>query len=208
MKKISMTILSLLLIIDVQLWASSFRITVPEKLVEENVTLLLYMLDGNGNQSVGKFHLDQNVVSRVILQQELEMTSCDDIALMQTSDLREADLSLDEQAVVVCFELDQSVQVIRILVVKDCLFDVDPLFDIVSLSFNALEFEHFYDDAEFDELSSLTQTLSEQSSETLANCSESHATWFDQYMAYAKIFVLMQYSKASRAVRGVSSWWN
>lgn len=206
MKKIFMFALSLLLIINVQVWASSFRITVPEKLVEKNVTLLLYMLDGDGNQSVGKFHLDQGAASRVILQQELEMTSCDDVALMQTSVLQESDLH-GEQAVVVCFELDHAVQVIRILVVKDCLLDVDP-FDIVSVSFNSFEFDQFYEDTVFDELSSLTQTLNEQTPDTLAHRHQPHPSWFNEYMAYAKIFVLMQYGKAQRVVRGVSSWWN
>lgn len=206
MKKISAIVLSVLLIIDMQLLASSFHIAVPEKLVEKNVTLLLYMLDGNGNQSVGKCHLDQTIASRVILQQELEMTSYDDIALMQTSDLRESD-SLDGQAIVVCFELDYEVQIVRILVVKDCLLDADP-FDIVSVSFDSLDFNNNLYQDEFDELSCLTETINEQSSQSLANRCQGDSSWFNQYMAYAKIFMLMQYGKASRAMRGVSSWWN
>lgn len=210
MKKISAILLNIFLMTNLQILTSSFRITVPEKLVEKNVTLLLYMLDGNGNQSVGKCHLDQSVASRVILQQELEMTSYDDVALMQTSDLRETD-SLDQQAVVVCFELDYAVEIIRILVVKDCLLDVDPFFDIVAVSFDSLEldpFSHGPQTQDDDELSSLTSVINQQSPHDLAHRCKNDPSWFHQYMAYAKIFMLMQYGKATRAVRGVSSWWN
>jgi len=207
MKSKIILLCTVLLLSYTNIKSSLFHIAIPEKLVEQQATLLLYMLDADGNQSVGKCQLDSSCRSRSILQEELEMTSCADADLMSTSiDLLDNHIE-NQQAVVVCFELDGAVQVVRILVIKDCLLDNDP-FDVVSLSFNALDFDGLSTEMmEEDELSSLVTAIAEQSADSMSTRCHSSSSFLEQYLLYAKIFMLMQYGKAQRVVRGVSSLW-
>jgi hypothetical protein len=208
MKNAITLLFSFLLLSNSPLESSMFRIAVPEQLVEEKATLLVYMRDANGNQLVGKCHLDQGCRSRSILQTEFEMTSFADEDLMSISiDLLKNDIK-DDQSVVVCFELDGTFQVLRILVIKDCLLDSDP-FDVLSLSFNSIDADDSGENTEDDELSSLAKSLDEEGADSLADrMPHQSSSWFEQYLLYAKIIVLMQYGKVQRVVRDVSSWWN
>lgn len=206
MKNKFISLCMVLLLSQTYLESSLFHIAVPEQLVEQQATLLLYMLDADGNQSIGKCQLNSSCRSRSILQQELEITSCADADLMSIGiDLLHNQIE-DQQAVVVCFELDDIVQVVRILVIKDCFFDNDP-FDIVSVSLNALDLDSQCCEMADDELSSLATSIAQHSADELAYRSRSRVSFIEQYLLYAKIFMLMQYGKAQRAVRGVSSLW-
>lgn len=197
----------LVLTMCIKLQASCLSVAIPEQLVNQNATLLLYMVDGSGKQSVGKCHLDQNCRFRAILQRELEITSSDVADVLPVSmDLLKSDVAA-ESAVVICFELDMQVQVFRILVVKSTLLEEDP-FDVVSLLVHeSVGLHELYADMAYDELSSLAQTVEQQQDAVTAQYKNNPA-WFEQYMLYAKIFMLMQYNKAQRAMRNVSSWWN
>jgi len=206
MKNKIILLCTVLLLSYAHLESSLFHIAVPEQLVEQQATLLLYMLDADGNQSVGKCQLDSSCRSRSILQQELEMTSCADAELMSTSIDLLHNQTEDQHAVVVCFELDGIVQVVRILVIKDCFLDNDP-FDIVSVSFSSLDFDGMCTEMADDELSSLATSIAEHSASDIEHRSRNRTSFIEQYLLYAKIFMLMQYGKAQRAVRGVSYLW-
>lgn len=195
-----------LLLSCMYLESSLFHIAVPEMLVDEQATLVLYMLDTQGNQSVGKLQLDSSCRSRSILQAELQITSCCEVDLIGATsmDLLHQDAS-DLQSVVVCFELDDIVQVMRILVIKDCFLDNDP-FDIVSVDFNALDMQCANLSQEQDEFGALVESIQSHSLDHVSYQSRNTTSNFEQYLLYAKIFMLMQYGKAQRVMRGMSSW--
>lgn len=187
--------------------SSSFQLIVPEMLVDQQASLLLYLQDQYGNQSVGKCQLTSSCRSRSIFQHELELTTCADAALIDATSVEAMfQQAKNQDSIVVCFEFDETVQVLRILVIKDCLLDSDP-FDIVSLPMSSLDldFDVVAQENQIDELAALTESITAGDVTELTRNAARQA-WFEQYMAYAKIFMLMQYGKAQRAMRGMSSW--
>ena len=88
------------------LFGLMFNVAVPEALVQQQATLLVYMVDQNDNQVIGKFQLNEKCRVEAIQHQELVWTSCDDASLMQTSIDLLAESNVDQNSVVISFDLD------------------------------------------------------------------------------------------------------
>ncbi|MBP9765403.1 hypothetical protein KBD08_03645 [Candidatus Babeliales bacterium] len=187
------------------LFGLMFNVAVPEALVQQQATLLVYMVDQNDNQVIGKFQLNEKCRVEAIQHQELVWTSCDDASLMQTGIDLLTESNVDQNSVVISFDLDSEVRIVHVLVVKEYFFDEDPIFGIVSVPFDSMNFDTVSDEPE-DALEMLANSIDQDSAAMQAMHRSYHHVWFDQYMLYAKIFVMMQYNKAQRLVRSVKSW--
>ncbi|MCX5924241.1 MAG: hypothetical protein NTZ68_02370 [Candidatus Dependentiae bacterium] len=206
MKKVITFLLCLVYSCDVQLCASSFTIRVPKRFLTEKAALVLYMLDESGKPCVGKCRLDLNSASRKISQCELQMTTDQEMSCMcDAIDLKISNPSdpFAEHEVVLCFEFDKSVNVLRTLVVKDTLLEDDP--------FGVLEFspsgqETSADDDEFDPLSDLVDGVDASSVATAAQAEANKNSLLTQCALYAEIVALVTYGKAKRAVNDMTTW--
>ena len=169
----------------------------------QKASLVIYMVDEYGNQFAGKCQLDQDSGSRKIAQSELEITSCADVDhLPSVVDLMISSSALGQE-VVLNFEFDKSMAVLRILVVKDTLLEENP-FDVIS--FPVGQHSSVDDADEFDEFSSLVDNVDMAMVETSMKKSKNSRSIFQQYITYAEIFALVQYGKARRAASDVASW--
>jgi len=185
------------------LLASSFAINVPEKFLMQKAALVIYMVDDFGNQCIGKCQLDQHSASRKISQSELEITSCVEVdSLPHVIDLMVSTQGL-EQEVLLHFEFDKSMAVLRILVVKDTLLEEDP-FNVLSFPVAQRSLAEGVD--EFDEFSMLVNDVDTTRVESSMEKSKNNRSMFEKYMMYAEIFALVQYGKAKRAANNVASW--
>ncbi len=191
------------------LQASLFQIAIPQDLVKKNATLLLLVCDNKGQQSFRKCCLGKTR-TYTITQEELEFATENE----QTNDVAMEIFAIAstmpdlpyEESIVVCFQLDSQFQVLRVMVLKDCLLDNDP-FDIVTLPISSeVEFEQLYEEIQgVDELEKLTNDLEYSD---LSNLSQNeNKSWIEEYMLYAKIFTAMQYHKVKK-VMDLSGWWN
>jgi hypothetical protein len=207
MKKKLVYIGSFLIIITTSLCDAVFQVAVPRRLVEEKAALVLVMRDEKGELSVGKCRLDQTLQGNVIAQKDLEIISSDSAENITTMELL-PEVNTIEQ-IVVYFELNAQIKVIRVMVIKECFLDVNP-FDVVSFNVeDEAAFEGLYhemNEVELDSLSALTEAINKSDLSSLGQPSNGH--WFEQYVAYAKFFALMQYQNMTKAVRKASSWWN
>ena len=186
------------------LYASSFTIRIPQKFLTEKAALVLYMLDESGKSCIGKCRLDQNSASRKISQCELQMTTDQDLSSMcDAIDLTTSTNSSCEHEVVLCFEFDRSVNVLRTLVVKDTLLEDDP--------FGVLEFSPakcctVSDDEEFDDLSAMVQGVDASSVLHSAQSEQNRNSIWKQCALYAEICTLLAYGKAKRTYNDVTTW--
>jgi hypothetical protein len=190
----------------VQSCASSFTIRVPKRFLTEKAALVLYMLDESGRQCVGKCRLDLNSASRKISHRELQITTDQEVyGLCDAIDLKISNPSdpFTEHEVVLCFEFDSSVNLLRTLVMKDTLLEDDP--------FGVLEFSPSgqvtsSDDEEFDPLSDLVDGVDASSVATSAQADAHRNSLLKQYAMYAEIVALVTYGKAKRAVSDMTTW--
>ncbi|MBI2344562.1 hypothetical protein HYV10_00620 [Candidatus Dependentiae bacterium] len=184
------------------LQASSFRVAIPQSLVKKNATLLLLVSDSDGKQFFRKYRLG-NVKAGTIRQEELEIATenneMNGNVIEILSDLALSDTS-NQDAVVVCFQLDDQYRVLRVMVLKDTLFEDNP-FDVVALSVSSeIEFDQFYEEMQnVDALEQLTNDLKNCDVSNIHNQPE--IAWFEKYMLYAKIFTY----EVTKAVSSV--WW-
>lgn len=205
MKKSIMFLLCLSYLHAASLFACSFAIKVPEKFLMQKASLVIYMVDEFGNQCAGKCQLDQYSGSRKIAQSELEITSCADIDYLPNAIDLMVSISQADQAVILNFEFDKSMAVLRILVIKDTLLEENP-FDIIS--FPVGQHSSVDNADEFDEFSNLVDNVDMTMVETSMKKSKNSRSLFQQYITYAEIFALVQYGKAKRAASNVASWLN
>lgn len=194
--------------------ASTFTIEVPQILLEQNSSLMVYMIDQTGHQRVGKCQLDSNSKDRKILQNELEMTTVQEAdSLDSVVDLMDSQVSLSQDVVILHFEFDNVVKVLRILVVKNSFLEDEP-FDIFTLPLSPNEskeldqnhhaFQEFEND--LDALSALVENVSAQEIQESSQQEDSRLFRANQYMLYAEIYMLMQYGRLKRAVHNMTSW--
>jgi hypothetical protein len=197
------------------LFSSTFTIEVPQKLLDQNSSLMVYMIDQTGHQRVGKCQLDSNSKERKILQQELEMTTVQEAENFATVlNLMDKPALLDQDIVIVHFEFDYAVRVLKILVVKNSFLE-ENLFDVLTLSIaENSEFEHnhhhtfeeFEDD--LDVLSALVSNIDTKAMAESIQQEQKKASRLDQYMLYAEIYMLMQYGRMKRAIQNMTSWFS
>ena len=212
--------LCLVSLCSVQVFASSFIIKVSKKLVTDKASLILCLLDEKGNSCIGKCQLDAECQSRKISQDELEMSNVVDIDKLSCEMKRTKAVEIDnvshvldltdfcecmDQPIVLCFEFDRSLALVRVLVVKDCLLEEDP--------FNVFEFSVESTKTNIEECDEFSDLISSVDSQTIACAAEkkskratSNSSLMQKYMLYAEIFALLQYNKAKHALRNVGAW--
>jgi hypothetical protein len=207
MKKKLVYIWSFFIFITTFVCNSVFQVSVPKKLIEEKAALVLVMSDETGQQSIGKCRLDQMQQSNIVEQKDLEILNLDSTENIITMELLPEVSSVDQ--VVVCFELNAQIKVIRVMVIKECFLD-DPFFEVVSFNVaDEIAFEELYEgmnDAEVDALSQLAETINNSDLSSLSNENKGH--WLEQYLAYAKLVAVMQYHNMKKVARKASSWWD
>jgi len=207
MKKKLVYIGSFFIVITTLICNSMFQVAVPKKLVEEKAALVLVMCDETGQQWIGKYRLDQMQQSNIVEQKDLEIISSDSAETIKTMELLPEANSVEQ--IVVYFELNAQIKVIRVMVIKECFLD-DPFFDVVSFNItDEMAFEGLYDEmneVENDTLSQLTQNINDTDLSFLSQEDKSH--WFQEYLAYAKILAIMQYQKMKKVISRTSNWWS
>ena len=75
-KQLNICLLLYMIMNVVSLQASCFQIAIPQYLVKKKATLLLLLSDSKGQQSFGKYRL-QETKTTMITQKELEITTSD-----------------------------------------------------------------------------------------------------------------------------------
>lgn len=207
MKKTITLLWCLMYSYGISLCASSlFSIGVPQELFDQKSSLIIYMVDLAGNQHVGKCQLDQNNRCRKISQNELEMTTFEAVHNLDTAFDLTASQNDMENVVVLHFEFDNSVRVLQVLVVKETLLEDNP-FDVLTLSLANADFEskhhEFEDDPDLDALETFAQNIGNEQIKKSMKENYSKASLFEQYVLYAKIYMMMQYGYVKRTM---SSW--
>jgi hypothetical protein len=183
----------------------SFSVAIPQDLVKKNATLLLLVCDNKGQKSLRKYRLG-SAITNTVTQEELEIAAeneqADDEAMEIFTDASNLSDAVAQESFVVCFQLDSQFQVLRVMVLKDCLLDHNP-FDIVTIPLSAeMEFEQFYEDIQgVDELEALTNSFEDSDLSNLSK--QQQMSWLQEYMLYAKIIAY----EVKKAIN-VSAWWN
>src|SRR5260370_1444510 len=132
MKKIIILLFCTMYSCQSKIVASTFTIGVPQALLGENSSLMVFMIDQIGNQHVGKYQLDNYAKYRTILQKELEITTWQEAdGLDSAVNLLDSQTSLDQDVVILHFEFDNTVKVLKVLVVKNSFLEDNP-FEILT----------------------------------------------------------------------------
>lgn len=201
MKKLYMIVLSLFTVGSWQsTYAEAVSIVVPKQCLVEKASLVLYLLDGLGKQSVGTCRLDEAFATRNIVPQDLQIQAQETIDQMTNSiDVTHNSQPCDHE-IVLHIEFNADVRVVRVLVVKDNLLADDP-FDVVSISVTNLQ------DSELDEFDDLDALVSDIDPVKVKNNStDSENSLLTQYALYAKIYMMMQYKYAQRKFKDFTKW--
>lgn len=178
--------------------AEAVSVVIPKQYLKEKASLVLYMLDGLGNQCVGTCQLSEAFERRNILQEELRIQKSDGMSqLSESIEIVNSSFPCDND-VVLHIEFDNDIRVIRILIVKDNLLADDP-FDVVSINI-----EQDCDLDDFDALSDLIDGIDSSTMRSVSLKDQSFS--LNQYALCAKIYCIMQYKQAKHKMRDFSSW--
>lgn len=205
------------------IWAScSFTIPVSPELIAPNASLVVYMVDSHGQECIGKCQLDHNSAYHKISQDALEITlfqeansfnTAIDLMSLQASAIDLMSLQASSQdSIILHFEFDSAVRILRILIVKDSLLEENP-FDVLTLHLkeNLEAMQHTFDEfeqvEELDELSALVDNIDAEVMDQVLLTQERKASRLEKYMLFAEIYMLMQYGKMKRAMHGVINSW-
>ncbi|OGB86331.1 hypothetical protein A3J41_03130 [candidate division TM6 bacterium RIFCSPHIGHO2_12_FULL_38_8] len=193
--------------------ALTFTIAVPQEFLGQDSSLMVYMIDQAGCQHVGKCQVDSCSAKDIqILQNQLEITTLQEAEHFDTVvDLMTRQETLGQDVVMLHFEFDHEIQVLRVLVVKNSFLEDNP-FDVLTLSLkeakefdqNHHTFKEFEDD--MDALTKLVDNVDCAVMEQAIQQQDQQASRLKQYMLYAEIYMLMQYGRMKRAMHGVTSW--
>lgn len=214
MKKIITLLCCLMYSYGAQFFASTFTIEVPQALLGQDSSLMIYMIDNFGHQQVGKCQVDSRAKYRTILQNELELTTIQEAESFATFvDVTNSQAALQQDVVILHFELDSCVRILRILVVKNSFLEDNP-FDVLTLSVQQnkdLENKHHsFDEFEedLDPLFALVENVDAQAMEESLSAQHQTMSTLEQCKLYAEIYMLMQYGKVKRAMHNMSSWFS
>ena len=193
----------------------SFTVRVPQELLAQHASLVVFMVDASGNQCIGKCQLDSSSMYHKISQEALTLTTWQEADCFDTVVDLMTSQATDNNVAILHFEFDSAVRILRLLVVKDSLLEENP-FDVLTLPINQENFEALHhefnefeqDTAEFDELSALVSNVDSAVMDKSIRKQQRKTSLFEQYMLYAEIYMLMQYGKMKRAMSGVGSWFS
>ncbi len=175
---------------------SRITIGVPTKFFSEQSSLMIYMVDHLGNQSIGTCSLDNKCFSEnevLVSQNDLK------IATIQESDEScvLADLlkvqSAEQDLVMVHFEFDHAVRILKMLVVKNSFLEENP-FDVWQVPVPLNDADDF--------LASLVDDVDTERFDAAIEKQE-QVSWVKKYRAYLEIYMMMQYHRVKRTV---GSW--
>ncbi len=189
---------------------SRITIGVPTKFFSEQSSLMIYMVDHLGNQSIGTCSLDNKCFSEnevLVSQNDLK------IATIQESDEScvLADLlkvqSAEQDLVMVHFEFDHAVRILKMLVVKNSFLEEDPI-GIWEISFEPekkLEINLGLSGTDADDF--LASLVDDVDTERFDAANEQEpVSWVKRvkkYRAYLEVYMTMQYHRVKRTV---GSW--
>lgn len=185
----------------------SFTIVVPQELLEQKASLIMYMVNESGNQYISKCQLDQGCAYRKISQDELLIATGEDIcSLDKATELTPCDLQLDQVAVL-HFEFDSEIQLVRVLVFKENLLENNP-FDVLTLSVSStVGSQADFTDTVDDDLDNLFASVESANPQFITDSISRHkGSLFEQYAGYAEIFMIMQYGRVKRAMSNMTGW--
>ncbi|MBP6892107.1 hypothetical protein KBB68_00855 [Candidatus Babeliales bacterium] len=212
MKKIITLLCCLMYSYGAQLRASVFTIEVPQVFLGQDSSLMIYMVDDLGHQHVGKCQIDSHTKYCKILQNELELTTMQEAESFATIvDVTNSSEILQQDVVILHFELDSSMRILRILIVKNFFLEENP-FDVLTFSVaqkkdfeqNQHSFNEFEEDV--DPLFALLDNIDTRAIEASMSEQQQTMSLLDQCKLYAEIYMLMQYGRVKRAVNKMSSW--
>lgn len=180
------------------LGAEAVSVVIPKQYLVEKASLVLYMLDGLGNQCVGTCQLNETFEQRNILQEELQIQNLDVLSELSNSiEIVNSSCPCDND-VVLHIEFDKDIRVVRILIVKDSFLADDP-FNILSINIGQ---ERDVDD--FDALSDMIDGI--DSSVMRSAASVEQGSSLGRYILYAKIYCMMQCKHVKHKTRDIMSW--
>lgn len=206
MKKVFIT---LFLAFEVGSWqglcADTVSFAVPKQSLTNKSSLVLLMLDGLGNQCVGTCQLDEALAFKTIREKDLCMKSENSFQEFSTSIAQSEDITYTRKScdheVVLYFELEPEIQVLRVLVVKGNFFEDEP-FNIFSIPLERQKSQVVRQE-EDDELSMLLDAIDIDEAEPVAH---SENSLLQQYSLYLQIALMMQYEHTKRKVNELVSW--
>ncbi|MBI2353222.1 hypothetical protein HYV11_03220 [Candidatus Dependentiae bacterium] len=177
--------------------ADALSIAVPRQYLVEKASLVLYMLDGQGNQCVGTCRLDRVLEHQNISQRDLRIQQPDDFSTF--SDFIELSDSINprDNEVLLHIEFDVNIRVLRILLVKSNLLEKDS-YDVLSV---VTEEGNSFED---DEFSNLIKDVDE--AEVVKSIQEPQISLLSKYVLYAKIYCIMQYESIKHYTKNVADW--
>lgn len=207
MKKLKLFLICFAYLQSFQLCSSSFfAISVPQEFLAKRAELVLYMTDCYGNSCVGICRLDNSSASRKISQCELLMTTDEETSgLCNVIDLMSYSNNDAQKEVVLHFEFDNIMNVLRILVLKQSESEDDRLY---LEEIQGVKASDDFEADEFDFLSDLAHGVDSAAVNQSNEDRQASTSIVSEYLMYVELFALMQYGKAKRTMRDVSSWWH
>lgn len=208
MKKIIILLFCTMYSCPSNFFASTFTVGVPQEFVDQNSALMVYIVDSIGNLQIGRYQLDSKKKCRTIFQNELEMTTWQEPEFLDSAvNLLDSQESLGQDVVILHFEFDHTVKILKILVVKSSFLEDNP-FDVLTFPVEEQKKLHAFEefDEEDDALDALVNNMDVGAMEKSIQEHDQQTSRLDQYMLYAEIYMLMQYGRVKRVVHNVTSW--
>ena len=208
MKKFILISSMFVFFLSLELKPYTVSVLVPRDVVS-NGTLFVYMHDKHGAELVGKYTLSAHQgLIHSIAQKELELTTSyahdNELVLEIVASNNQAESS---SYVVVSLELDETVKVLKVLVVKDNFFEEDP-FDVFSISaYESDEMKHFCEEMTVDTISDLSNNVADL--DISVQSSKVHElTYYQKMMVMIKVSALILYGKTQRMLSSLYSRWS
>lgn len=204
MKKFILISSMFVLLWSLELKPYTVSVLVPRDAVS-NGTLFVYMHDKGGAELVGKYTLSSHQGTiRSIAQTELEIitgnTLDNALVLEMVSSSNQTETS---SYVVVSLEFDESINVIKVLVVKDNFFE-DDLFDVLSLSANLEDdMSSFQKEMEYDAISELSHRVE---SLDIASKGTPELTYYQRCWLAYQMIKNYAYGKLERMISRLYHW--
>lgn len=177
---------------------------VPTKFFAEQSSLMIYMIDHQGNESVGTCNLDSKCLSKdkekfLVSQNELNIKTVQDSAEFNVlADLMNIQ-GIEKDLVMLHFEFDHAVRILKILVVKNSFLDDNP-FDVLKVPFDEVSVSEFGGEDDF--FSSLVGGVNPEDLDAEIEKKEK-VPFLRKIKMYAEVYMMMQYSRVKRTV---ASW--
>ena len=211
MKRFFLALFCVLQLLNWQVvYSEAVTCVVPKQYLVDKASLVLLMLDDLGNQCVGTCQLDETFSHRVIGTNDLCIKQDEMLQDISNSDNITHVSQTCEHDVVLYFDLERELQVLRILVVRGNIFEDNPfnIYSIPLVKQNVTLDQDAVVSSDLDDVDDLTSLLSDidiseamQTEESLESNSR-----FKQYSLYVQIYLLIQYEHLRRKMNDIALW--